>query len=332
MADQIFITGGTGFLGSYIIRELVTRGYSVKALRRSSALPFYIDPSVWDKVQWIEGDVLDVVALDEAMKNTDIVIHSAAKVSFHKADRGLMYKTNVEGTANVVNAALENNIRRLVHISSVAAIGRSSTGEEVSESSEWKRTKTTTHYAVTKYLSEMEAWRGFGEGLDTVIANPSTIIGYGDWNTTSCAIFKNVYNEFPWYTEGLNGFVEVQDVARAVADLMESGISGERFIINGDNWSFRNLFTAIAQGLGKKPPYKKATPFLGEIAWRIEKIKSLFTGKRPLLTRESARVAHSKTNFSNRKLREALPDFSFTPLEQSIENACKKYLNPVQPL
>jgi len=332
LASQIFITGGTGFLGSYIIQELVTRGYQVKALRRSSKLPFYIDKSIWDKVQWVQGDVLDVVALNEAMKDSDIVIHSAALVSFHKKDRSLMYKTNVEGTANVVNAAIENNIGRFVHISSVAAIGRSSTGDEVSESSEWKRSRTTTHYAITKYLSEMEAWRGFGEGMDTVIANPSTIIGYGDWNTTSCALFKNVYNEFPWYSEGVNGFVEVQDVARAVVLLMESGISGDRFIINGENWSFRNLFTSIAAALGKKAPHKKATRFLGEIAWRLEKIKSLFTGKRPLLTRESARVAHSKTNFSNRKLREALPDFSFTPLEQSIENACKKYLKPVQPL
>lgn len=332
MASQIFITGGTGFLGSYIIQELVTRGFSVKALRRSSNLPFYIDNTIWEQVQWIEGDVLDVVALNEAMRESDIVIHSAALVSFHKHDRSLMYKTNVEGTANVVNAAIENNISRFVHISSVAAIGRSHTGEEVTESSEWKRSSTTTHYAVTKYLSEMEVWRGFGEGLDTVIANPSTIIGYGDWNTTSCALFKNVYKEFPWYSEGLNGFVEVQDVARAVVALMESEISGERFIINGDNWAFRKLFNTIAASFGKKPPHKKATRFLGEIAWRLEKLKSLFNGKRPLLTRESARVAHSKTNFSNRKLREAFPDFSFTPLEQSIENACKKYLNPVQPL
>ena len=330
LPGKIFITGGTGFLGSYIIKELIAKGYSVRALRRSAKLPFYLPPVVFENVEWIEGDILDVVILDEAIRGVDAVIHAAASVSFHKHDRPLMYKTNIEGTANVVNAAIEHNISRLVHISSVAAIGRTANGDTVTEEKTWVESKAHSHYAITKYRAEMEAWRGMGEGLNVVIANPSTIIGYGDWNTSSCALFKNVYNEFPWYSNGINGFVDVEDAARAIVLLMEENISGERFIINSDNWPFQKLFNTIATAFRKKQPTREGTPLLAALAWRMEKVKSFFTGDKPLLTKETARIAHSKTNFSNRKILKALPGFSFTPLEQSIENACKKYLNQSQ--
>lgn len=330
--SKIFVTGGTGFLGSYIIKELVQRGYSVKALRRSGKLPFYIDPSFFDAVEWVQGDILDVMVLDEAMEDVDAVIHSAATVSFHKQDRHRMYKTNVEGTANLVNVAIENNVGRFVHVSSVAAIGRSNEGDEVTENKKWQNSHINTHYANSKHGAEMEAWRGHGEGLNLVIANPSTIIGYGDWNTSSCSLFKNIYKGFPWYSDGINGFVDVEDVARAIVLLMESDKHGERYIISAENWSFQQLFNTIADAFQKKRPWRKATPLLGQLAWRFEKIKSIFTGHKPPITRENAKVAHSKTFFSNRKIREALPDFSFTPLAQSVENACKKYLNKVQPV
>lgn len=178
----------------------------------------------------------------------------------------------------------------------------------------------------------MEVWRAAAEGLNTVIVNPSTVLGYGDWSTTSCAIFKSVYNEFPWYTKGINGFVAVTDVARAVVLLMESGLSNERFIVNGDNWSFQQLFNTIADGFGKKHPHKEATPFLGSIAWRMEKLKSMLSGKRPLLTRQSARVAQSITYFDNSKIIKALPGFSFTPLEKAIQKDCEQYQANRQPL
>lgn len=330
--SKILVTGGTGFLGAYIIQELVRKGYTVRALRRSPKLPFFIDASVMEKVEWVEGDILDVVALEEAMQGAAAVIHSAATVSFHKSDRHLMYKTNVEGTSNVVNTALENQVTRFVHVSSVAAIGRSNLGDEVTEEKKWDNSPVNTHYANSKYAGEMEVWRGMGEGLDIVVANPSTIIGYGDWNTSSCSLFKNIYNGFPWYSDGINGFVDVEDTARAIVLLMESEKSGERYIINGDNWGFQQLFNSIADGFNTKRPWREATPLLGQIAWRIEKIKSWFTGKKPPITRENAKVAHSKTYFSNRKILDALPGFAFTPLHQSIENACKKYLNRVQPL
>jgi nucleoside-diphosphate-sugar epimerase len=332
LLTKILVTGGTGFIGAYIIKELVEKGYAVRAIRHSKAIPFFMPAHINDKVEWVPGDVLDVIALDEAMEGVDAVIHAAAKVSFHDTDRRTLYKINIEGTANVVNLALEKNIDRLVHISSVAAIGRTITGETITEDKKWLPGKWHTTYAISKYHAELEVWRAAAEGLNAVILNPSTVIGYGDWSTSSCAIFKSVYKEFPWFTKGINGFVAVTDVAKAAVLLMESGHSSERFIINGDNWTFQQLFNTIADGFGKKHPPKEATPFLGSMAWRMEKLKGMLSGKRPLLTRESARVAQSITYFDNSKLLKSLPGFSFTPLEKAIKKDCEQYLANLQPL
>src|SRR4029079_4625072 len=330
---MVLVTGGTGFLGSYIIKELVEKNYPVREIRRTtSKIPFYISANIFEQVQWVEGDILDPVSLDEAMEGADAVIHSAAIISFAKADKKKMYHVNVQGTANVVNAAIEKNISRLVHISSVAALGRNKLGGHVNEERKWQESSMNTHYAISKYKAEMEVWRGIAEGLNAVIINPSTVLGYGDWDTSSCRIFKTIYNEFPWYSTGINGFVDIEDVARTTVLLMQSDIKEQRFIANGDSWSFQRLFNSIADGFGKKHPHRRATPLLGNVAWRIEKFKTLFSGERPLLTRESARVANSNTFFENDKLLKALPQFSFTPLQESIQKTCKKYLHAIKTL
>lgn len=332
MSTKVLITGGTGFLGSYITKALVEKGYAVRAIRRPSAkLPFYIpwhelEKKAGGSLEWVNGDILDVVSLEEAMEGIDTVIHSAALVSFLSKEQERMYRANVEGTTNVVNMALEKNVRRLVHISSVAALGRTAHGGHVNEEKKWEESKVNTHYARSKYQAEMEVWRAAAEGLSTVILNPSTILGYGDWNSSSCAIFKNIYHEFPWYSPGINGFVDVEDVAKAALLLMESDITEERFIVNSENWPFEKLLNTIADSFGKKRPSRKITPFLIKLAWRMEKIKSAFSNHRPLLTKESARVAMSRTHFENQKILQALPGFSFTPLEKTIQKACEKYL------
>lgn len=326
MSKKILVTGGTGFLGAYIIQELIQKSYQVFALRRSSTIPSFLPAAIFDSVTWIEGDILDVTCLDESFAGMDAIIHAAAMVSFHKEDQHQLYKTNVEGTANVVNAAIEHQVPKFIHISSVAALGRVNEGDTVTENKKWVDSKTNTHYAISKFRAEMEVWRGMAEGLNVVVLNPSTILGYGNWDLSSTAIFKNVYNEFPWYTNGINGFVAVEDVAKAAIELLESDIANEKFIINGDNWSFRKLFDTIADGFGKKRPHREATVFLGSIAWRLEALKSFFTRQKPLLTKETAKVAQSATYFDNSKILKALPNFRFTPLESAIEVACKKYL------
>ncbi len=325
--SQVLVTGGTGFLGAWILRRLVKDGYRVRAIRRQqSILPAFIEADILQQVEWLEGDVLDILSLEDAMEGVDAVIHAAAIVSFHRQDRRQMYATNVQGTANVVNMALEKNIRRIVHVSSVAALGRTKHNETVNEEKTWAETPDNTHYAISKHKAEMEVWRGMAEGLQGVIINPSTVLGYGNWDNSSCAIFKNAFHEFPWYTNGVNGFVYVEDVADAVVELMRTNINMQRFIINGDNWTFQKLFSTIADGFSKRPPYRKANRFLGSLAWRMEKIKAMVTGQKPLLTRETARVAQSNTRFDNRKITNTLPGFRFTSLEEAIQRSCQRYL------
>lgn len=311
------------------------KNYHVRALKRkTSRIPFFISPDIFSKIEWVDGDITDIVSLDEAIDADDLVIHAAAMVSFQKKDRKKMMSVNVDGTANVVNIALEKNIRRLVHVSSIAALGRTKHSDLVTEEKKWQPGKNNTTYAISKYKAEMELWRAMGEGLNAAIVNPSTILGYGDWNETSCRIFKSVYDGFPWYTNGINGFVDVEDTAKAIVLLMESDIKEERFIVNGDNCSFRELFDMMADGFDKPRASREATPFLSALAWRLEKIKTSFSGTAPLLTKESARIAQSSTYFANEKILNALPGFSFTPLQESVERACKKYLeaiNKVQP-
>jgi nucleoside-diphosphate-sugar epimerase len=327
---RVLVTGGTGFIGAYIIKELVEKGYPVRALRRSAKpdshrVPFFISPDIFNKVEWVPGDVLDVISLEEAMNGIDTVIHSAAVVSFFKKERKNMYQVNVDGTANVMNIALEKNVKKLVHISSISALGRLANGDHVTEEKKWAESKLNTHYGISKHKAEIEVWRAIGEGLNGVIINPSTVLGFGNWHNGSCALFKNIYNGFPFYTTGINGFVDVEDVAKLAVIMMESNITEERFIVSSENRDFRWLLNTIADGFGKKRPSREATALLSGLAWRLEKIKSFLTDQKPLLTKESTKIARSKTYWENDKLLKALPEFSFTPLEETIRKACSKY-------
>lgn len=330
LATKVLLTGGTGFLGAYILRALVQSGIAVRAIRRSDKLPHFLPAEIAQKVEWVPGDVLDVVALADAMQGVDAVIHSAAVVSFHRQDRERMQQVNIEGTANVVNIALECGVRRLVHVSSVAALGRTSQNEVANEERKWTESKRNTAYALSKHAAEMEVWRGFAEGLQGVIVNPSTILGFGDWHQSSCAIFKNAYREFPWYTNGVNGFVGVEDVAEAIVQLLLSDVHAKRLIISAENISFRHLFELIAKGFGKKPPHINATPLLAQMAWRMEAFKAFLSGKKPLLSAETARIAQSQTRFDNSALLQVLPQFAYMPLPQVIAKATEKYMQALK--
>jgi nucleoside-diphosphate-sugar epimerase len=200
----------------------------------------------------------------------------------------------------------------------------------VSEEKKWEDSRNNTHYAITKHEAEMHAWRGFAEGLEGVIINPSTILGFGNWHQSSCAIFKNVYKGFPWYTRGINGFVGVEDAAEAAVQLLLSNITEQRFIVNAENRSFQSIFTAIAEGFGKKPPHRHASPFMSEVAWRLEAAKGALTGTRPLLSGETAKIAHSHTSFDNRALLQAIPGFRYQPLDVVIQRACARYLQAMK--
>jgi nucleoside-diphosphate-sugar epimerase len=236
-----------------------------------------------------------------------------------------MMKINGEGTANVVNLAIDAGVRKLVHVSSVAAIGRAKDGV-IDEDCEWQESKNNSRYAVSKYQGEIEAWRGVAEGLDVAIVNPSIILGAGFWDDGSGMLIKNAWKEFPYYTQGINGFTDVKDVVEVMFRLMESDIKGQRFIVSADNWRYLDLFTQMADQLGKKPPHIAVKPWLAEIVWRMEALKSQLTGKKALLTKETARTAQMKVYYNNSKILHALPGFSFTPLQSTIEEICQVFL------
>ncbi len=317
---MVFVTGGTGLLGAHLITQLVKQQHQVRALYRSE-IPVMEGA---DQVQWIKGDILDTSLLADAMENVRQVYHCAGMVSFNPKQKEILHKTNVEGTANVVNACLAAGVEKLVHVSSVAALGRLRQHKMINETMVWTEETSNSEYGKTKYLGEMEVWRGVGEGLQCVIVNPSIILGAGDWGGGSSALFKNVYKEFPWYTDGVTGFVDVADVALAMQMLMNSNIAGQRFIVSAANVGYHQLFTEIAQFFGKKPAYKKVTPFLAALVWRMEALKEIFTGKRPLLTRETAKTAQAKVYFDNTKLIKYLPAFSYTPVTATLERICNE--------
>ncbi|MEP6845112.1 MAG: NAD-dependent epimerase/dehydratase family protein [Panacibacter sp.] len=317
----IFVTGASGLLGSHLVQLLVQQGKHVKALYRTTI------PSIEhaDKVEWVKGDILDIISLEEAIVNVQQVYHCAAIVSFNPKEKDKLHTTNIEGTANVVNACLNAGVEKFLYVSSVSALGRIRENEPITEKMKWSAEASNSEYGKSKYLAEMEAWRGFGEGLSTVIVNPTIILGAADWNNSSTAIFKNIYNEFPWYTEGITGFVDVYDVVKAMSMLMESNINGERFIISAEDTTYHYLFDLIAKAFGKKQPQKKVTPFIAALVWRLEKLKAAFTGKRPLITKETAATAQAKVHFNNSKLLQFLPSFSYQPLEQSIQRICNEF-------
>ncbi len=326
MNKKTLVTGAAGLLGVYLIRELLKTNEPVIAIYRSK-IPPQLNPEEQAQVTWVKGDILDVVFLEEVMQDCDKVYHCAGLVSFSPKRIKDLFKINVDGTANVVNACLAAGVEKLIHVSSVASLGRKRNGQTVTENVKWDDNANPSVYGKTKYLGELEVWRGIAEGLDAVIVNPVIILGKGDWHTGSGATFKNAYNEFPWYTEGSSGFVDGEDVAKAMVMLMDSDITAERFILSAENWTYRGLFTAMAKGFGKKPPSRKVTPWLAALVWRLEAIKGWVTGQDPLLTKETAETAQQTVKFDNTKILKALPGFSFKSLQQTIEESCSYYLS-----
>ena len=348
---MILVTGGTGLVGSHLLWHLTKRGEKVRAIRRPGSdldqvrevFGFYDDafaekngvvPSdsesdtggaesqspdkLFSAIEWFTADMLDLFSLDEAMQGITHVYHCAALVSFNPVERKQLIKSNIESTANIVNLCNEHNIKKLCHVSSVSALGSPPEGGEVTEDNIWKPSKRRSGYSISKFQSEMEVWRGMEEGLSAVIVNPSVILGPGNWQRGSAKFFTTIQKGIKYYTTGMTGFVDVRDVCRCMIKLMESGISGERFILNSQDLYYRDLFNMIADALDKPRPMIHATRRLAEIGWRLEWVRSRLTFTTPLLTRETARSGHGISRFSNQKIKEAT-GHEFIPIEKTIE-------------
>ncbi|MFN0292883.1 NAD-dependent epimerase/dehydratase family protein [Pedobacter helvus] len=316
---MILVTGATGFLGAELVKQLTDQNLLVRALRRSSSkIPALLQNNTL--VTWHIADINEPENLADAFEGVTKVYHCAATVSFDPKDKAKLLKINIEGTANIVNLCLENNIR-LLHVSSIAALGFPKKDELISEKHFWDYDPKAHNYAISKYQGEMEVWRGIAEGLDAVIVNPAVIIGKNAGFTGSGAIFKLVKEGLKFYTDGATGIVDVEDVAKCMILLMESGISEERYTLSADNLHYRDFFAEIAKGFGIKPPTKEAKRWMLGIAWRAAKFASLFTGKAAALTKDAARSSFNLSYYTNQKITDTL-NFKFKPLNQSIAEVC----------
>ncbi|THD69079.1 NAD-dependent epimerase/dehydratase family protein [Robertkochia marina] len=324
---MILITGGTGLVGSHLILQLLEKKSSLRILYRSEAkkeqtLRFLeqkgISASRLSSLEWIKGDILDLTLLNKAVEGTQEVYHCAALISFDTRDYKRLRKINIEGTANVVNTCLHHGISKLCYVSSIAALGKPSNNKWVTEEQSWNPQQNNNVYAITKYGAELEVWRGNQEGLPSIIVNPGVVLGEGLWEHSTEKFFKAVDNGLSYYTKGTTGFVDVKDVVKAMISAMEKDIVNEKFILVGENKTFKDLFSIIAAYRGKKPPMKEVNPWILEVLWRLDWLfANLFRQPRKL-TKANARSSGETTFYENKKVKQTL-DFTFTPLEETIE-------------
>lgn len=326
----MIVTGANGFLGSYVVAALLQKGHPVVGIRRreSSIHEFNLIlkselGALYSQLilnfQWKELDILDITALDEVIENGSTVFHCAAKVAFNSKETDEMLVINREGTANVVNACLKNNVKQLIHVSSTAALGRTDSVNLIDEFTEWEDSDNNTQYAISKHLAELEVWRGIEEGLNAVIVNPGIIVGYGDWNKGSCKLFRNMAKGMRFYTTGTNGFISVHDVAKTMLYLAEKNINGQRFVLISENKTYQFILNEIADSIHKPLPnieLKMAYKNLFLIGVRL----NLLFNPQATLTPETVRTSLKTHNYSNAQILKVI-DFKFQTLSEAIHIA-----------
>jgi dihydroflavonol-4-reductase len=321
------VTGGTGLVGAHLLIHLTEKGEEVRAIYRNvdniqktkSLFSLYKKDSFFESIQWVQADVLDVPTLEHAFQEITHVYHCAAIISFDPKDENLIRKTNIEGTANIVNFCLAYTIEKLCHVSSIAALGDLATHESIiTEETEWNPEKLHSDYAISKYGSEMEIWRGQQEGLKVVIINPGVIIGPGFWDQGSGELFKKIKNGLPFYTKGSSGFVSVEDVVTTLYQLMNSDIHGERYILIAQNIIFQDLQFTIADALKVKRPKFHATPFMMNTLSKLNWITSTIFRQKRQISKASAKSSYSNDLYSNEKIKNAL-NMTFTDVSDYIK-------------
>ncbi len=325
---MILVTGGTGLVGSHLLYHLALRGEKIRATKREHSpladvelvFSFYGSDAknLLERIEWVTVDLENPMEVDAVCTGVSAIFHCAAHVSFKPKDARKLRTINPKITANLVNAALENNVGYFAHVSSVAAIGRTkSQGEIITENTEWKNSPDNSNYAISKFGAELEVWRGIEEGLCAGIVNPTIILGPGNWNHSSNAIFKRLSKPFPFYTNGANGFIDVRDVVAALLILFDKKITAQRYILVGENLPYRTHFENLAVAFGQKKPHRPANPFVMGLLWRMEHVRSVLFGTDPLVTKETTHSALSTWKYSNAKAINQL-GVTFRPIAQSV--------------
>jgi nucleoside-diphosphate-sugar epimerase len=314
---MILITGATGFLGAQLTKQLLVREHKVRCIKRvSSVIPEVLKP-YQNQIDWVDADILDIADLIDAFEGITHVYHCAAYVSLNNYNEKEMMAINVDGTANIVNLCLSFGITKLLHVSSIAALGQVKPGEIITENNYWDAYDKNGTYAISKYRAEMEVWRGIEEGLKAVIVNPSVIIGAGIGKQGSGKIFETVKKGLNYYTSGGTGLVDVEDVACLMIKLMEHEVINERFIINAENYSFKRLFTEIAVALNLKAPEKELKEWQARLFWRLASFLRLLKIKIPVVSKDLLKAAFQTQEYSNDKV-SSLLSYHFTPVNMSI--------------
>ncbi|MEO5584961.1 MAG: NAD-dependent epimerase/dehydratase family protein [Flavobacteriales bacterium] len=322
------VTGGTGIVGAHVLDALLTEGRSVRALLRKGSdvsivkriLEHYHPDGAerFLRIQWVEGDLFDVDALREAMQGVEHVYHCAAMVSFDPRDARELLRTNVEGTANVVDAALDSGVKRLCHVSSTATIGGGLDGGIGDETKPFVQDKNSSGYAISKADAELEVHRGIAEGLHAVMVNPCVVLGPGQHRRSTMTMIDRVRKGSRFFPGGTNAVVDARDVATAMIRLITDGGTGERYLLIGEEISYERLFTLIAQSAGKPAPSLKLPSWALELGWRAEGLRTLFGG-RPLITRNTARTASRVRHYDGSKVKRLL-GMQFRSAEEAVRN------------
>jgi len=324
---MVLVTGGTGLVGAHLLLHLIENGEDIRAIYRNAAsikktkdlFLLYNKESLLEKINWVQGDIIDVPSLEIAFENIDYVYHCAALISFDPNDEAIIRKTNIEGTANIVNFCIDKSIKKLCFVSSIAALGDLKEHEKsITEETEWNPEKEHSDYAISKYGAEMEIWRGQQEGLNAVIVNPGVIIGPGFKEQGSGKLFKNVQNGMPFYTKGNTGFIAVTDVVKIMFDLVKSEIKNERFILIAENVTFHDIFNAITKAYKIKAPSIYLSPFMMGVLWRIDWLFSTIFRQKRNLDKTTARASFSKNLYSNEKIKSTL-GIEFVAINQYVK-------------
>jgi nucleoside-diphosphate-sugar epimerase len=333
---MIFVTGATGFVGAHMLYHLVKADNEVLALKRPTSDTNYIksvfrtygegEETLLNKVQFVDGDVLDYQELLEIDYHIDRIYHLAAMVSFSPRDKEKVLKTNVYGTSNIVNFALEKQIPEIAFVSSVAALDSLNEEQRITEENFGNNPERNSNYAKSKFQSELEIWRGVEEGLKVYVVNPSVILGPGLKVDGPGRFFKAIEKGMGYYPAGITGFVDVRDTCRVLMELVKNDVSNERFIVNEGNYSYRKLFNLIASMYQKKFADKELKPSWTKMLYKLDWLKTFFTGKDRLITRELHRSMHNKAKFSNEKVRSTLK-FEFMPIEQTIQDSIENLID-----
>ena len=321
---KIVVIGGSGLIGSYIVRKCIAQGHEVLATNfhpMEAGYLNYIAPSA----TWKTLDIMNIFDLEDCFQGQDIVINTAAKVTFNPKSKKEAIRLAIEGTANIVEAASASGIQKLIHISSVAALGRKKMENHIDESSIFSHSEYDTMYGLSKFLAEQEIWRGYHEGLPATILNPAMVVGAGPWGQSSTKIITAIAGGLSRFPSGSNGFVDVRDVADAVIGALNPGTDGERFIISGDNMPYERFFKLISQGLGLKTNWKALTPTAASLAWRWEKIKSSFTGADPVITRDQVKSMMTKSIYQNEKSVRIL-GLNYRNIQHSIQESTRHFI------